>query len=69
MNFFQRIVFLLALLLPKLVFGHPMIADAGQNNASPEKIYPISRIHLEYDKSHPEQIPLAKLEQVKITLF
>lgn len=65
----KRLALLFALLLPKLVFGHPMLADADQNAPSAQKIYSISRIHIEYDKTHPEQIPLSKLEGAQISLF
>jgi hemolysin activation/secretion protein len=62
MKLCRSCLYLFALILPILIFG-----DAGSD--SPEKIYSVSRIELEYAISHPEEIPLDQLERIEVPLF
>jgi hypothetical protein len=76
MNSFRWMIFSSLFFLPAWIVCVPMSTDISSGDKEivvkqslNEKVYPVSKIVFEYDKSHPEHIPIEQLQEIEIPLF
>ncbi|MGC1879539.1 MAG: hypothetical protein WA678_09215 [Rhabdochlamydiaceae bacterium] len=70
MRCLQWIIFGSTLFLSELKADVPDHVDVAQESRQMDEIiYLVTQIDFEYDKSHPEQIPIEQLQKIEISLF